>query len=322
VLLSWQKFDRTTGPCLDTLLAGAWPDGVELILVDNGSTDGAAAACAARAAADPRIRYLPLDSNLGFGGGMNAGAAQARGEWLVLVNSDTLWPPSALSRLAHTARAQLARVAMLGPVTNAAGNGQALHLPGASHAQALQWGERAMAEPTGLTLATYRTDFFCAAVRRSAWQALQGLDPVFGLGYYEDFDFSLRLRAAGHEQVITEDVFIVHAGSVSFGAQPQHQRDLMQRNHAIFKHRHPRALMLHQRAGNAAALAGLVAAADARGWTDALRARAAWRYAMLVHELPRSPLKRWLWLRRQRALCGALDRAGIMPRYPDLAGPA
>lgn len=317
ILLSWQKFDHTTGPCLDTVLAGSWPESVELILVDNGSTDGAEAACAARAQADQRIRYLTLTTNLGFGGGMNAGAGHASGEWIVLVNSDTLWPPSALARLLQVAQAQPSTVAMIGPVTNAAGNGQALHLPGASFAQAVEWGERVMQCPTGLTPATYRTDFFCVAIRRSAWQQLNGLDPVFGLGYFEDFDFSLRLRSAGYEQVIAEDVFIVHAGSVSFGAYPNEQRKLMKRNLAIFKRRHPDSKLLHQRAGNAAALADLVESAGRLGWSEPLRARAAWRYAMLIDEQPRSPIKRWWWKRSQRALCKALETAGVVPAYPN-----
>ena len=40
----------------------------------------------------------------------------------------------------------------------------------------------AMGAPTRLLTPAYRTDFFCVAVRRVAWQQLGGLDPVFGLG--------------------------------------------------------------------------------------------------------------------------------------------
>ena len=63
---------------------------MELLLLDNGSDDGSQTACAAFAGHNPAVRYLPQSRNLGFGGGMNAGVAAARGDWVVLVTSDTL----------------------------------------------------------------------------------------------------------------------------------------------------------------------------------------------------------------------------------------
>ena len=56
VLLSFKRFDTTTGPCLATLAEADADEDVELILVDNGSDDGAAQRCAEAAAARPRIR--------------------------------------------------------------------------------------------------------------------------------------------------------------------------------------------------------------------------------------------------------------------------
>ncbi|MEY4749925.1 MAG: hypothetical protein RIQ60_2139 [Pseudomonadota bacterium] len=329
VVLSWQKFDRTTGPCLASLMQQGLALDSELIVVDNGSTDGAAQACE-RAVdelkqdqrhAGAAIEWLPLAANLGFGGGMNAGVARSSGRWLVLVNSDTVWPANALARLREIlikVQHSHPTLAMLGPVTNAAGNGQALHLPGATHAECLRVGEQAMASGLNMLLSpTYRTDFFVAIIRRDAWMALQGLDPVFGRGYYEDFDFSLRLRAAGFEQCIAEDLFVAHVGSASFGSKSAEQEALIRRNRGIFKARHPHALLQHQRLGNAQALGQLLDHAERVGWTDALKARAAWRAAMLRDGLPRSPFKRLWWQLTQRDLWRRLTRHGIEPAYPD-----
>jgi GT2 family glycosyltransferase len=316
VVLSYKRFDTTTGPCLATLQDAFDEPRVELILVDNGSDDGAAQRCAGYAAAHPAAVHLPLPRNLGFGGGMNAGVAAAHGEWVCLVNSDTLFPAGALPALLATLASAPADVAAVGPVTNAAGNGQCLRLPDVPMEQVVGIGAAAMRAVTGLLTPTYRSDFFCIALRRAAWQELGGLDPVFGLGYYEDFDFSLRLAKAGWRQVIAEDVFVAHVGSATFAAMGEAQKDLMRRNRALLVERHADAQFEHVRAGNAKALRHLVAVAGASGWTDGLRRRAAWRLAALQWDTPRSPLKRLRWHFAQADLRRALAQQTIVAGFP------
>ena len=316
VVLSFRRFEFTTGPCLATLACALVAPGVELILVDNASDDGTAQRCAAWAAAHPSAHYAPQATNLGFAGGMNAGVAAATGEWVCLVNSDTLFPTGAIAALLQTLAQVPADVAMVGPVTNAAGNGQHLALPGTAMAQVIDIGTAAMRAPTGLLTPTYRTDFFCVAVRRSVWQQLDGLAPVFGLGYFEDFDFSLRLRRAGFQQVIAEDVFVAHLGSATFAGLGDGQKALMRRNRRLLRERHPDASFEHVRLGNAQALRHLMAIAQSHGWTDALRQRAAWRLAALLHNEARSPFKRWRWRWSTRDIRRALAVEHIAARFP------
>ena len=322
VVLSFRRFETTTGPCLETLLGALDNPRCELILVDNASDDSATEHCAAWAAAHPGTGYLPQPRNLGFAGGMNIGAAVAAGEWVCLVNNDTLFPRGALPALMQTLARVPEKVAMVGPVTNSAGNGQCLPLPDVAMAQITDIGMAAMRSPTGLLTPTYRSDFFCVAVRRSAWQQLGGLDAAFGLGYYEDFDFSLRVRRAGLRQVIAEDVFIAHLGSASFATLGDAQHTLMQRNRKLMLERHPDVRFEHVREGNAHALRHLLAVARKGGWTEALRRRAAWRYAALLEDEAKSPLKRWRWRWATRGLRRALAAAGIEPRFPSVANSA
>jgi len=316
VVLSFNHFDATTGPCLATLSEALDDPRIELILVDNGSSDGSSEQCLAWSTQAETARYLPLPSNLGFAGGMNVGVGVATGEWVCLVNNDTLFPPGALHALLTTLDRVPPKVAMLGPVTNAAGNGQCLPLPETPLRQAVDTGARAMLHPTGLITPTYRTDFFCVAIQRSVWHQLGGLDTGFGLGYFEDFDFSLRLRAVGREQVIAEDVFIAHVGSATFSSMGRTQKDLMRRNRGLLRARHPDVRFEHVRDGNELALRHLLATAHVNGWTPALRERAAWRYAALLRDEARSPIKRWRWRWRTRDLRAALRARGIMPRFP------
>ena len=71
--------------CLDALGTQTYPY-IEVILVDNGSTDGSQMLVKEQY---PQVRLLALESNLGLTGGNNAGFRMARGEILISLNNDT-----------------------------------------------------------------------------------------------------------------------------------------------------------------------------------------------------------------------------------------
>ena len=132
VVLGFRQFDRTTGPCLNSLRPWLNDPDLEFIVVDNHSPDDSADKTAQWCAQYPNVRCVLSDQNLGFAGGMNLGAQHATGKWLFLVNNDTLFPERALDALKIVLSDAPERVAMIGPVTNAAGNGQRLWMPDAS----------------------------------------------------------------------------------------------------------------------------------------------------------------------------------------------
>ncbi len=76
---------------------------IEVVIVDDRSTDGSLDAAHALAAADPRIRVLQNAANLGPGGTRNAGLAAANGEWIALLDADDAFADGRLSRLAAIA---------------------------------------------------------------------------------------------------------------------------------------------------------------------------------------------------------------------------
>ncbi len=304
VVLGFRNFERTTRPCLESLVPWLGDADVEVWVVDNGSPDDSGAQTAAWCASHPSVRFLQSGHNRGYAGGMNWGASHAQGQWLLLVNNDTIFPAAAIDALKRVIREAPSQVAMLGPVTNAAGNGQRLWKPYATQDDWLQIGAWLNRHPTGQLMPAYRCDFFCIAIRRDVWGQLGGLDESFGLGYYEDFDFSLRLRAAGYEQMITEDVFILHVGSATF-AGSKAARALIKRNKKLLRAKHPDARFEHTRLGNLAVLQAYQTLKAQGLWTPELQARADLRWPALTQDAPRSLIKRWWWLRRTASLRAA-----------------
>ena len=101
---------ETLDAFLDTL-AGATSAPVQVVLADNGSTDGAPE----RAAARPGVTLLPTGGNLGYGRAANLGVARTGGDWVVVANPDLRWHPGALDTLLAAAERH-PRAGALGPV--------------------------------------------------------------------------------------------------------------------------------------------------------------------------------------------------------------
>jgi GT2 family glycosyltransferase len=301
VVLGYKNFSKTTQDCLESLARWFDDSEIEVLVVDNGSPDDSAAQTTQWCSAHPQVKLLLSEANRGFAGGMNWGASHALGDWLLLVNNDTVFPAYTLDALKQVVRNAPADLAMIGPVTNAAGNGQRLWKPSASHAEWLETGAWLNSHPTGQLMPAYRCDFFCIAIRRSAWEQLGGLDLAFGLGYYEDFDFSLRLAATGLRQMISEDVFILHMGSATFQGSAA-ARTLIKKNKKLLQSKHPQARFEHTRLGNLAVLQRYQALKAANQWTSALQARLDLRQGALTGDAPKSLVKRWLWKRKTKDL--------------------
>lgn len=267
-----------------------------LTVIDNCSPDDSAEHICDYLKDQPQVRAIYLESNTGFAGGMNYGATLATGEWLLLVNSDTVFVPGALDMLYQTLSSQPAEVGMVGPITNAAGNGQGYDIPG-EYNTVLQAAFKLQNTPSHTLIPCYRLDFFCVAIRKSLWDRLNGLDPIFGLGYYEDTDFSMRAKTLGCKMMICEDAFVFHMGGSSFSSNPK-TKALIKRNKKIFLQRHPSAILHHQREGNLQVLHEYLLLRNNGIWNDGLALRVTLRVAALSQKLPRSLLKKWLWQRK------------------------
>ena len=201
--------------CLESALDPANGPTLEVVVVDNASTDGTRAYLAELSQLDRRLRVVLNERNRGFPAAVNQGLATARGETLVILNNDVVIPPGALPRLArHLTDASLG---LVGPMSNGAATEAEIDPPYTTYGELVEAAaERARAhagEVTDLPMLT----MFCVALRRSVLERVGPLDERFETGLFDDDDYSHRVRDAGLRVVCAEDVLVHHSGQASFG---------------------------------------------------------------------------------------------------------
>lgn len=228
----WQLTER----CLASLEAHA--DGVpmQIIVVDNASSDETATRLLDWQKHDSVNRYLVLNkTNLGFAGGVNSGLSWADGDYLVILNNDTIVSQG----WARGLRRHFERDPGLGlicPVTNNIGNEAQIALAGTTPAEVFESAKRYSLDRTGEILELDNVAFFCVMMPRIVWESTGGLDERFFPGFYEDDDYCKRVLNHGWKIGCAEDVFVYHELSASFNAEGQARRhELLEKNRKLFE---------------------------------------------------------------------------------------
>jgi GT2 family glycosyltransferase len=226
--------------CLKSVYANPPSCALEIIVVDNASTDGS---CEAIELEFPEVRLIRNDQNVGFPRGSNQGLEVAKGSHLLLLNSDTIVLPSSLDKLlaAMETDASLGIVApklvypdgslqmSFGPIPNIfvafctffdvkklfssavrkkitqAGWGR---IAGKSGGGYLSWFSGKHPGTQVIDDSTYVTGA-CMLIRRECYDQIGGLDPRFFM-YVDDADYSLRVHRAGWKILYLAESVVVH----------------------------------------------------------------------------------------------------------------
>ena len=209
--------ERWLDRCLSSLPSA--PE-VEVVVIDNGSTDGSLELVRAR---HPGVRILELGENLGFGAANNRGEQLAQGEQLLLLNPDAWLEADALGLL-EQALVRSPRLAAVAPrLSDPEGRPQFTWHPecGVVGETIQRWRNRRPAAATSgplpmLLRALHGPGWLTAAcllVRREAFREVGGFDEGFFL-YFEDVDLCRRLTRNGWRLAVDERAAAVHVGSV------------------------------------------------------------------------------------------------------------
>ena len=226
LIISYNTRDLTLA-CLASVYAQTDCVTFEVIVVDNASTDGSAEAIAEKY---PQVRLIRRTDNLGFAGGNNLAAREARGEFLLLLNPDTVVLERAIEKVVAFARGR----------RDAGIVGGRTFFPDGSlnytscHGRPTPWSLLCMG--TGISTILRGSRLFdpeslggwerdsvrevdavtgCfLLIRRPLWQELGGFDEQFFM-YGEETDLCLRAWKAGHRSLICPDATLIHYGGKS-----------------------------------------------------------------------------------------------------------
>jgi N-acetylglucosaminyl-diphospho-decaprenol L-rhamnosyltransferase len=194
---------------------------VNVVLADNGSTDGVVEAVAGER---DDVTLVRTGGNLGYGRAANIGAAAGSADFVVIANPDVSWQPGSLDELLAVADRCLSG-GSFGPLIYT-GTGEIY--PSARELPALKPGVGhalfGWCWPSNPWTAAYRRERLapvegpagwlsgsCLLVRRSAFEQVAGFDPSYFM-YFEDVDLGERLGRAGWVNVYAPSATVVHTG--------------------------------------------------------------------------------------------------------------
>jgi GT2 family glycosyltransferase/Flp pilus assembly protein TadD/2-polyprenyl-3-methyl-5-hydroxy-6-metoxy-1,4-benzoquinol methylase len=233
IILMHNQLDATR-QCLASIEAHT-PEKHELILVDNGSTDGTLDYVQDYAKACDNVRVIANCTNRGFAAGNNQGLALASGESILLLNNDTVVTNGWLGHMLAVF-ARHPETGVVGPRAHWVSGPQMVFEASYNTIQEMQqFAELWSTEHAGKNTTTTRLVGFCLLIRRSVVDRLGGLDERFGSGNFEDDDYCVRAALSGFEARIAQDVFIHHTGGQTFKGAGINYTESMLRNWELFK---------------------------------------------------------------------------------------
>lgn len=221
---------------------------LEVIVVDNASSDGSAQALAQTW---PQVQLIALQHNLGFARACNLAAGVARGRFLLLLNSDAYPVPGALDAILDFARRW--------PYAGIWG-GRALHPDGQLNPRSCSrrptlWS--VISQAAGLSALFPNSEFFNAEampgwcrsderhvdivighfllIEQNEWKRLGGFDPAYFM-YGEDVDLCLRAARIGARPAITPKAEVVHDEGSSQSQAPRDAQILAARIRYSVRH--------------------------------------------------------------------------------------
>ena len=199
VIVNWNLAEETAD-CIHSLLAaGAQPG--QIVVVDNGSTDGSAEKLSAQFG--QKIQLILSQENLGFAGGNNLGIRHAltySAEWVLLLNNDTVVAPNFFAEM-KTAIQEQPNYPIIAPLIFYHGEPQRIWslgdclLPGTLITRSL-WRNQEVRPDLPAFVPVDFLNACCILVHHTVFARIDLLDTTFFM-YAEDVDFCWRARRAG-----------------------------------------------------------------------------------------------------------------------------
>ena len=217
----WNRLEDTKD-CVNSIRKNtSYP--YRILIVDNGSEHETSKCLNAFEKEDPgRIKVLRNDKNLGFVKAVNKGIAFSEAEFVCLLNNDTIVNPGWLGELIKVGEKDL-KIGIVNPSSNTLGQPcPRMIVPSKEQKESGSFVELGSAFG------------FCMLIKKEILKDVGLFDESYGMGYFEDTDFSLRAKEKGYKSVRAIASYVYHKEKRSFSLLKSFKADFL-KNKKIFE---------------------------------------------------------------------------------------
>jgi GT2 family glycosyltransferase len=241
IVLAWNHLEETL-TTLESLLQSDYAN-LRVVVVDNASTDGTPAAVRARF---PAVEVLESPTNVGISGGYNLGlkhALHAGADYAAVANNDLVTDPAMLANLVAALEADPQAGMAMPKIYHYFGDRTRLWCPGAFWRPFPPEVKMILDVPDGPQFDVQRPIDFAPScfllIRRAALERVGVFDTGYFF-YYDDWDFSARMRAGGYHILFVPTARLWHMVSISTqkSSKPARWWRVMGESAVVFYGRH------------------------------------------------------------------------------------
>lgn len=217
----WELTKQAINTLIESISQSHKNKGIELIIVNNGSSDETEAGIEqikALHGKEIEIVSVHLEENMGYPVGANMGLAQCRGQIITMLNNDLVFPSNWFDGIVHTLENNPSIGAAV-PFLSFGSGAEHLGVAFPSLDEMRKFAKKYMEENKDKLIYSERVIGACLSFKKDLFERIGGNDFWFGLGLYDDDDWSLRANIAGYKTVITGSSYVHHIGTVTFHQQ-------------------------------------------------------------------------------------------------------
>lgn len=211
---------------------------LQVILVDNGSDEDPSEIISNKF---PKVEVIRSDSNLGFSSGNNLGSKQAKGDFIFFVNNDTLFAENIIEELIRPFFT-ISKLAIVSPKVIYYNSPNIIQYAGSSEISSYTGRNKVLGQGQVDNDQLFKSGFTFFAhgaamiVRKDVLDKIGGFPDIFFL-YYEEMDYSYKIRKAGFNIFYNNSAVIYHRVSYTVGEDSPLKTYYMTRNRILFMQR-------------------------------------------------------------------------------------